>query len=87
MFSSFDDKQLFKNPSTIRNRMVKKLNAEQIKILEKYEVNMRISGKKRIKKKYSKIGSVIYIFSQSQQDIKNSNPMNIKQKNEKYLLI
>ena len=37
--------------------MVKKLNAEQIRILEKYEVNMRISEKKRIKKKYSKMGS------------------------------
>ena len=83
--------------------MVKKLNAEQIRILEKYEVNMRISEKKRIKKKYSKMGShrvrhdwsdsavaagsVIYIFSQIQQEIKNSNPMNIKQKNERYLLI
>lgn len=57
MFSSFDDKQLFKNLLAIRSRMVKKLNAEQIRILEKYEVNMRISEKKRIKKKYSKMGS------------------------------
>lgn len=66
--------------------MVKKLNAEQLRILEKYEVNIRISEKKRIKKKH-KIGSVIYIFSQTKQDIKKSNPTNIKQKNEKYLLI
>ena len=53
MFGCFDDKQFFKNPLAIRDRMVKKLNTGQIIIPEKYEINMRISEKKRIKKKYS----------------------------------
>lgn len=40
MFSSVDDKQLFKNTLAIKNRMVKKLNAEQIRILE----NMKLTS-------------------------------------------